>query len=339
MFKLIKSLNKKDFFLVFISVLLIVLQVWLDLKLPDYMSKITRLVQSDNSTINEILEQGFFMLGCAFGSLISAIIVGYLTSKLSATLSYKIRERLFNKVEDFNMEEIKNFKTSSLITRTTNDITNIQMFISMGLQMLIKAPITAIWAILKILNKSFEWSIITAIAVFILILMVIVLMITVLPKFKVVQKLIDNINNIARENLTGSRVIRAFNAEKFQSDKFKSANSELTNVQLFTQKMMSIISPVMYLVMNMLTISIYFVGAYLIENALMADKINLFSDMVVFSSYAMQVIMSFLMLAIIFIMYPRASVSANHINEVLDTTISIKDGKIDTENNIKGEVE
>ena len=339
MFKLIKSLNKKDFFLVFISVLLIVLQVWLDLKLPDYMSKITRLVQSDNSTINEILEQGFFMLGCAFGSLISAIIVGYLTSKLSATLSYKIRERLFNKVEDFNMEEIKNFKTSSLITRTTNDITNIQMFISMGLQMLIKAPITAIWAILKILNKSFEWSIITAIAVFILILMVIVLMITVLPKFKVVQKLIDNINNIARENLTGIRVIRAFNAEKFQTDKFKSANSELTNVQLFTQKMMSIISPVMYLVMNMLTISIYFVGAYLIENALMADKINLFSDMVVFSSYAMQVIMSFLMLAIIFIMYPRASVSANRINEVLDTTISIKDGKIDTENNIKGEVE
>ncbi|MBP3765724.1 MAG: ABC transporter ATP-binding protein [Bacilli bacterium] len=339
MFKLIKSLNKKDFFLVFISVLLIVLQVWLDLKLPDYMSEITRLVQSETTTVSDIIIQGFYMLSCAFGSLISAIIVGYLTSKLSATLSYKIRERLFNKVEDFNMEEIKNFKTSSLITRTTNDITNIQMFISMGLQMLIKAPITAIWAILKILNKNLEWSIITAIAVFILILMVIVLMITVLPKFKAVQKLIDNINNIARENLTGIRVIRAFNAEKFQTEKFKSANSELTNVQLFTQKMMSIISPVMYLVMNMLTISIYFIGAYLIENALMADKINLFSDMVVFSSYAMQVIMSFLMLAIIFIMYPRASVSANRINVVLDTTISIKDGKIDTENNIKGEVE
>ena len=339
MFKLIKSLNKKDFFLVFISVLLIVLQVWLDLKLPDYMSKITRLVQSDNSTIKEILEQGIFMLGCAFGSLISAIIVGYLTSKLSATLSYKIRERLFNKVEDFNMEEIKNFKTSSLITRTTNDITNIQMFISMGLQMLIKAPITAIWAILKILNKSFEWSIITAIAVFILILMVIVLMITVLPKFKVVQKLIDNINNIARENLTGIRVIRAFNAEEFQTEKFEDANSELTSIQLFTQRMMSIISPIMFLVMNMLTVGIYFVGAFLIENALMADKINLFSDMVVFSSYAMQVIMSFLMLAVIFIMYPRASVSAARINEVIDTEVKVKDGNIDTENDIKGEVE
>lgn len=339
MFKLLKTLNKKDYGLIFISVLLIVLQVWLDLKLPDYMSKITRLVQTDGSTVRDVLNQGVYMLGCAFGSLASAIMVGYLTSKVSATLSYKIREKLFNKVQAFNMEEIKNFKTSSLITRTTNDITNIQMFISMGLQMLIKAPITAIWAILKILNKSFEWSLITAVAILILIIMVIVLMIKVLPKFKMVQKLIDNINNIARENLTGIRVIRAFNAEKFQTDKFEDANNDLTTVQLFTQKMMSIISPVMYLVMNMLTISIYFIGAFLIENALMADKITLFSDMVVFSSYAMQLIMSFLMLAVIFIMYPRASVSATRINEVLDTNISIKDGSVDTENDIKGEVE
>ena len=339
MIKILKSLNKKDYLIVLVSFMLIIFQVWLDLKLPDYMSEITRLVQSENATVSDIMRQGFYMLSCAFGSLISAIIVGYLTSKLSATLSYKIRERLFKKVNEFNMEEMKNFKTSSLITRTTNDITNITMFFSMGLQLIIKAPITAIWAILKILNKNFTWSTLTGGAVLILITMVVVLIITVLPKFKVVQKLIDNINNVARENLTGIRVIRAFNAEDFQTTKFEDANNNLTKTQMFTQKMMSIISPVMYLVMNMLTILIYFVGAYLIENALLADKINLFSDMVVFSSYAMQVIMSFLMLAVIFIMYPRTSVSISRINEVLDTDVKVKDGTFDSDTKELGVVE
>ncbi|MBR1717988.1 MAG: ABC transporter ATP-binding protein [Bacilli bacterium] len=339
MIKILKSLNKKDYLIVLVSFMLIIFQVWLDLKLPDYMSEITRLVQSENATVSDIMRQGFYMLSCAFGSLISAIIVGYLTSKLSATLSYKIRERLFKKVNEFNMEEMKNFKTSSLITRTTNDITNITMFFSMGLQLIIKAPITAIWAILKILNKNFTWSMLTGGAVLILITMVVVLIITVLPKFKVVQKLIDNINNVARENLTGIRVIRAFNAEDFQTTKFEDANDNLTKTQMFTQKMMSIISPVMYLVMNMLTILIYFVGAYLIENALLADKINLFSDMVVFSSYAMQVIMSFLMLAVIFIMYPRTSVSISRINEVLDTDVKVKDGTFDSDTKELGVVE
>ena len=339
MIKILKSLNKKDFLIILVSFLLIVFQVYLDLKLPDYMSNITRLVQSDNALISDIISQGLKMMLCAFGSLISAVIVGYLTSKLSATLSYRIRERLFKKVTKFNMEEMKSFKTSSLITRTTNDITNITMFFSMGLQLLIKAPITAIWAILKILNKNFTWSMLTGVAVLILITMVIVLIITVLPKFKVVQKMIDNINNIARENLTGIRVIRAFNAEVYQTDKFEGANDDLTKTQMFTQKMMSIISPVMYLVMNMLTISIYFVGAYLIENAMLTDKINLFSDMVVFSSYAMQVIMSFLMLAVIFIMYPRTSVSIARINEVLDTDIKVKDGSYDKETSEVGVVE
>ena len=339
MLKILKSLNKKDYLIVLFSFLLIVFQVWLDLKLPDYMSEITRLVQSDNANISDIITQGMYMLICAFGSLISAVIVGFLTSKLSATLSYKIRERLFKKVNEFNMEEIKNFKTSSLITRTTNDITNVTMFFSMGLQLLIKAPITAIWAVLKILNKNFTWSMLTGVAVLILIMMVVILIITVLPKFKVIQKLIDNINNIARENLTGIRVIRAFNAEEYQTNLFEKANNDLTKTQMFTQKMMSIISPVMYLVLNMLTISIYFIGAYLIENALMGDKIYLFSDMVVFSSYAMQVIMSFLMLAVIFIMYPRTSVSISRINEVLDTDVKVKDGSFDSDTKELGVIE
>ena len=339
MFKLLKNFSKKDILLIIISIVLIVFQVWLDLKLPDYMSEVTRLVQTEGSTVQDVLKQGMYMMICAFGSLISAIIVGYLVANIAATLSKNIREKLYDKVSSFNMEEIKNFKTSSLITRTTNDITNIQMFIAMGLQLIIKAPITAVWAIIKILDKSWQWSIITGLAVFILIAMVIILTITVIPKFKKVQKLIDNINNLTRENLTGIRVIRAFNAEAYQMKKFEQGNDDLTNIQLFTQRMMSIVSPVMYLVMNLLTVGIYFVGAYLIENALMADKITLFSNMVVFSSYAMQVIMSFLMLAVIFIMYPRASVSASRINEVIDTKVKIKDGNIDEENNVLGVVE
>lgn len=339
MFKLFKNFTKKDLFLIIACVGLIVFQVWLDLKLPDYMSEITLLVQTEGSKLEDILTQGSYMLLCAFGSLVSAFIVGYLSSFVSATFSKNLRKKIYHKVLDFSMEEIKNFSTSSLITRTTNDITNIQMFISMELQMLIKSPIMAVWAVCKILDKSFVWSAVTGGAVLILLGTIIVLMITVLPKFKIVQKLIDNINNLIRENLTGIRVIRAFNAEHYQEEKFEQANDKLTKTQLFNQRMMGIMSPIMYLIMNFLTLAIYFIGAYLIEEASLMDKMTIFSDMVVFSSYAMQVIMSFLMLAMIFIMYPRASVSADRINEVLDTEVKLKDGAFDGETKEKGTIE
>ena len=339
MFKLFKNLTKKDVITILISVVLIVFQVWLDLKLPDYMSEITRLVQTEGSTINDILVQGGYMLACAGGSLIAMIIVGYLTSSVSANFSRTLGKKVFEKVQGFSMEEIKLFSTSSLITRTTNDITNVQMLISMGTQLIIKAPITAVWAVFKILNKSWTWSMLTGLAVLILLVTIAVLVLTVLPKFKIVQKLIDNINALTRENLTGIRVVRAFNAEKYQENKFEVGNHKLTSTQLFNQRMMSIMSPIMYLIMNLLTLGIYFLGASLISDAGMASKLTLFSDMVVFSSYAMQVIMSFLMLAMIFIMYPRASVSADRINEVLETETKIKDGKFSGKTKKEGEVE
>lgn len=339
MTKLLKEFNKKDYFLVLVCTLLIIFQVWLDLRLPDYMSEITKLVQTEGSKMSDILSQGGYMLLCALGSLISAFIVGYLTSYISATFSQKIRKTLFSKVQSFSMEEIKKFKTSSLITRTTNDITNIQMFISMGLQMIIKAPITAVWAILKILGKNYRWSIATGVAVVVMLSVICTLMLIVLPRFKIVQKLIDNINDKTRENLTGVRVIRAFNAEKYQEDRFEDANQKLTNTQMFNQRMMSIMSPTMYLIMNLLPLSIYVIGASLINNAGMFDRLNLFSDMVVFSSYAMQVIMAFLMLAMIFVMYPRASVSADRIKEVLDTETKVCDGTFSSDTKLMGEVE
>ena len=327
MLKLLKELNKKDWFFAFISFVLIIVQVWLELKMPDYMSEITKLVQTKGVLMSDILTQGGYMLLCAFGSLVSAIIVGYLISNIAASFSMRTRKSLFEKVENLSMEEVKNFQASSLITRTTNDITQIQMFIAMGLQLLIKSPITAVWAVTKILGKNLTWSMITAIAVVILLVTILVLMIIVMPRFKIVQNLIDKINGVTRENLTGIRVVRAFNAEKYQEDKFEKVNNDLTKNQLFNQKAFSVMQPVMYLVMYFLTLSIYFIGAGLIESANMADKISLFGDMVVFSSYAMQVIMSFLMLAMIFMMLPRANVSAKRVNEVLDTVISVKDGK------------
>ena len=327
MLKLLKELNKKDWFFAFISFILIIVQVWLELKMPDYMSEITKLVQTKGVLMSDILTQGGYMLLCAFGSLVSAIIVGYLISNIAASFSMRTRKSLFEKVENLSMEEVKNFQASSLITRTTNDITQIQMFIAMGLQLLIKSPITAVWAVTKILGKNLIWSMITAIAVVILLVTILVLMIIVMPRFKIVQNLIDKINGVTRENLTGIRVVRAFNAEKYQEDKFEKVNNDLTKNQLFNQKAFSVMQPVMYLVMYFLTLSIYFIGAGLIESANMADKISLFGDMIVFSSYAMQVIMSFLMLAMIFMMLPRANVSAKRINEVLDTVVSVKDGK------------
>ena len=328
MFKLFKNFTKKDYLLILSCIVLIVAQVWLDLKLPDYMSAITRLVQTENSTMGEILKQGSYMLLCAFGSLTSAIIVGYLASKLSANFSLNLRSKIFKKVSLFSLEEMKKFQTSSLITRTTNDVTQIEMLISMGLQMLIKAPIMAFWAISKILDKSFELSMLTFGCVLVLLITIITLMIIVLPRFEKVQKLIDKVNGVMRENLTGIRVIRAFNAEEFQQDRFENVNKTLTDNQLFNQRCFSILNPVMSLVMHGLTLGIYFIGAILIEKAGFLDKITIFSNVVVFSSYGMQVIMSFLMLAMIFMIWPRAQVSARRINEILDCNISIKDGAI-----------
>ena len=329
MLKLFKNFGKKEWLYITISVLLIIVQVWLELKMPDYMSAITKLVKTEGSAISEILKNGGFMLLCALGSLCSAIFVGYFIANLASSFSTKLRKRIFSKVEELSTNEIKAFSTSSLITRTTNDITQVEMLIGMGLQLLVKAPITAVWAITKIVNKSWQWSLVTTIAVLILLSIITTLIIVVMPKFKVVQKLIDKINNITRENLNGLRVIHAFNAEKYQEDKFAEVNDRLTNQQLFNQKAFSIMSPAMYLIMNSLTMIIYFIGAYLIDAALMVDKLQVFSDMVIFSSYAMQVIMSFLMLAMIFMILPRASVSANRINEVLETMVSVPDGTID----------
>ena len=336
MFKLIKNFSRKDWIIVIMCVILIAFQVWLDLRLPEYMSTITVLIQKENSNISEILKNGTFMLLCAFSSLISAIIVGYLTSKLSANFSYTIRNKIFNKVGQFGMEEVKKFKTSSLITRTTNDVTQLEMFIAMGLQMLIKAPIMAFWAVSKILNKNLEWSILTGGGVVILLITITIIFIIVFPRFEKVQKLIDKLNGVTRENLTGIRVIRAFNAEKYVTNRFEDVNKDLTDMQTFNQKCFALLGPVMNLVMHSLTLGIYFIGAYLIDKANMLDKITLFSNMVVFTSYGIQVIAAFLMLAMIFMILPRAGVSAKRINEILDSKISLKDGNLNT-NKIKEE--
>ena len=289
-------------------------------------------VESPGHSVSDIIGEGKWMLLCAFGSLISAIIVGFLASKVSASFSKDLRSRIFSKVESFSMKEINEFSTASLITRSTNDITQIQMVIVIGLQILIKAPIMAVWAITKIYNKGFEWTMATAVTVLILIIFVAILMILVMPKFRIMQTLTDNINRILRENLTGLAVIRAYNSEEYRENKFDEANEELTSTQLFTSRAMSTLFPMINFSMSMLTLVIYFIGAGLINAAEMMDKYVLFSNMVVFSSYAMQVIMSFMMMSMIFIMVPRAQISAKRINEVLDTELSIKDGNIDTSN-------
>lgn len=339
MFKLIKKLGKKELLYVLISALLIVFQVWLDLKLPDYMNNITTLLQTEGSKVKDLFNPGSKMLLCALGSLASSIVVGYFVANVASNFSRKIRKEVFTKVEDFSMEEIKKFSTSSLITRTTNDITQVQMLISMGLQLMIKSPVTAVWAICKISGKSYEWSIATGGAVLCLLMLISVVIIFALPRFKRVQKLTDNLNRITMENLKGIRVVRAYNAEKYEKNKFDKANNELTNTHLFIEKIMSIISPWMSLIMSTLTLSIYVIGIYLLNKAALTDKVSIFSNMIVFSSYAMQVVMSFMMLAIVFVMFPRASVSAKRILEVLETDVKIKSGSFKEDTNIKGEVE
>ncbi|OUQ08187.1 multidrug ABC transporter ATP-binding protein [Erysipelatoclostridium sp. An15] len=340
MWKLMKQLNKKEYLIIFICFIFICIQVYLDLLLPDYMSSITTLVQSEGSAFNDILIEGSKMLLCVFGSLIASVIVAAFAAKIASNFGGRIREKLFDKVQNFSLAEINHFSTASLITRSTNDVTQVQNLIVMGLQVVVKAPIMAVWAILKIADKSWQWTGVTGIAVAILLIVNLICILFAIPKFNKVQTLTDNVNKVARENLTGLSVVRAYNAEAYQEDKFEQANQELTKTNLFANSIMAILNPSIQFIMSGLTLAIYWIGAYLINNANMIEKINLFSDMVVFSTYAMQVVMAFMLMVIIFIMLPRSLVSAKRINEVLDTKITLKDGTVvNSPNNYRGEVE
>ena len=328
MVKILKYLKAREWTLISVSLIFILTQVWLDLKLPDYMSTITSLVQTEGSTMSEVLSAGLKMLWCALGSLAASIVAAGFAARVAANFSKTLRKLQFDRVESFSMEEINGFSTASLITRSTNDITQVQTIIAMGLQMLIKAPITAVWAVTKIANKGADWTTATTIAVLILIVLISVVILVTIPKFRKIQGLTDNINRVTRENLTGLRVVRAYNAEGYQENKFENANNELTNTNLFANRVMAIMMPGMSLIMNGLSLAIYWIGAYLINSAGMPEKIALFSNMVVFMSYAVQIIMSFMMLSMIFVMLPRATVAARRIAEVIETKPTILDGRI-----------
>lgn len=327
MIKLFRYLRKKDWLFVCISLCFIVFQVWLDLRLPDYMAEITRLIQTPDSALSSVVWAGMKMLSCAILSMAAMFVVGYFVAQVAAGLSKRLREAVYDKVISFSMEEMGKFSTASLITRSTNDISQVQMVIAIGLQASVRAPIMAVWAITKIINKNLMWSAATGVAIAFLLVIIAVIFVLVVPGFQKMQTLTDNINRVARENLSGVRVVCAYNAEKYQEDKFEEANEELTSVNLFNQKIMALMSPVMTLISSGLTLSIYWIGVYLIDKAALQDKITLFSDMIVFSSYAMQVIMSFMMLTFTFIILPRAIVSSKRINEVLDTKNRIMDGE------------
>ena len=326
--RLFRYLKKKDWMYAGVSLLFIVAQVGLELKLPDYMSEITKLVQTEGSAMSDVLTAGGMMLLCALGSLVSAFAVGFFVAQIAAGLSMRLREGIYDKVMGFTMEEIGKFSTASLITRSTNDITQVQMVVAIGLQASVRAPIMAVWAIIKIAGKSWQWTAVTAGAVVVLLAMILTIFMLVIPKFTKIQTLTDNLNRVTRENLSGIRVVRAYNAENYQEEKFDHANQELTSTNLFTQRVMAIMSPGMTLIMSSLTLAIYWVGVYLIDAAQMMDRINLFSEMVVFSSYAMQVISAFVMLTMTMLVLPRAAVSAKRINEVLNTESKIKDGTV-----------
>jgi len=339
MIKMFKNMSKKEVIFSLLSIMFVAFQVWLDLKIPDHMSEITRLVTTGGDT-SSVIHEGIYMIICALGGLIASFIIAFFSSYVGSSFEKNLRSRIFRKVQNFGMEEIKKFSTSSLITRDTNDVTQVKTFVTMGTQMLARAPIMAVMAIIKITGKEWQFSLVTAIGVVIVLTMIGILITVALPKFKIIQKLTDNLNRITRENLTGIKVVRAFNAEKYQEDKFKKANKTLTKTNLFTGRAMAFMSPVMSGVMSGVTLAIYLIGASLINNANMLDKITIFSDMVVFSSYATQVIMSFMFLVMIFIIYPRAAVSMNRINEVLETKEKIIDGKINRDTtNLVGTIE
>ena len=340
MIKIFKYLKAAEWLQAMVSLIFIVSQVWLDLKLPDYMSGITALTQTPESKISDIWLAGGKMLLCALGSLLSAVIVGFFAARIAASFSQRLRSLLFHKVATFSMEEINRFSTASLITRSTNDVTQVQMLITLGLQMMIKAPIMAVWAMRKITGKGLEWSIATGAAVVILMTMIALIMVMVIPKFKKMQPLTDNLNRVTRENLTGLRVVRAYNAERYQEEKFEAANEELTATHLYTNRGMAVMMPMMSAIMSGMSLAIYWIGAYLINGAEAIKRLSLFSDMVVFSSYSVQVIMSFMMLVVIFFILPRASVSAKRINEILGTEPTIEDGhKTDGMDGKKGEIQ
>ena len=338
MIKLFKRLKFVDYLLIIICLLVVIFQVQLELEIPEYMKSITASIQTPGSTVNAVLREGVMMLVCAFGALILAIFNHFIMAYVSSKFSRDLRAEVYDKVMSFSSKEIKKFRTSSLITRTTNDIGQIRMLIGMGMTLMMRAPVMVILALSKILGKGWQWSLLTFGGVLIVVIMNACLITLVLPKFKIIQTLIDNINELTRENLTGIRVIRAFNAEKFQENKFEKGNQELTDLSLFTQKTLTIISPVMMTIMHFLNVGIYLIGATLINNAVMGNKLTLFTNMVVFSGYAIQVITSFMMLAMIFIMIPRSEVSARRINEVLDESSSINDGEFNDKTETEGVV-
>jgi len=326
MLRIFKYLRKKEWMYLAVAVLFVVVSVWLDLKLPGYMSRVTVLVQSEGSNMGEIVLNGAYMLLCAIGSMVSAMVVGYFAARVAAGLSMRLRSGLFDKTLSFSMAEVNKFSIASLITRTTNDINQVQILIAMGLLVLVRAPIMAVWAVVKISGKNWEWTAATGVAVLVLVVMLAVVTSITLPRFRKIQSLIDNLNRVTRENLTGIRVVRAYNAEGYQTAKFEKANEDLTGVGLTAFRTLAVMFPGMGFIMSGLSLSIYWIGAYVIQAARLEDRIFLFSDMVVFSSYAMQVIFAFMMLSMVFVMLPRAAVAARRILEVLDTGVSIEDG-------------
>ncbi len=326
MFKILKYMQKKEWTLFLASLVFIVFQVWLDLKLPDYMSKITTLVETEGSSMSEVFAAGGWMLLCSLGSMGASIAVMFFASRMAANFGKQLRARQYDQVESFSMGEINRFSTASLITRSTNDITQIQMFVAMGLEVMVKAPVTGIWAVTKIAGKGVEWSLATAAAVAVLLVIIGIVIVFAVPKFRKIQGLTDNINRITREHLTGLKVVRAYNAENYQEKKFGKANDELTGNNLSAFRIMAIMMPGMQAIMNGLTLAIYWIGAYLINQSVGADKIAVFSNMVVFINYAMQVVMAFISLSMILMMLPRVTVSANRVLEVIETESSVKDG-------------
>lgn len=340
MLRICKYLSKQEIAELILGVVLVISQVWFDLKLPDYMSDVTRIVETPNSKVSQVWTAGGKMLLISLGSIACAVVTGFIAARVSATFTQRLRSLEFARVESFSTEELGKFSTASLITRSTNDITQIQMFITMGLTLIVRAPVMAVWAVFKIAGKGFEWTVATGVAVAFLVIAIVILMSMVGPKFRSMQRLTDNINLVARENLTGLRVVRAYNAEDYQENKFDSANDALTSTQLFTNRAISVLMPLMNTVLNGLMLAVYWIGAYLIEAAALSDKLTLFSNMVVFSSYSVQVIMGFLLMSMVFVLLPRANVSARRILEVLDTPISITDGsKEHGEAGVEGTVE
>ena len=344
MLKIFRFMKKRDLGYALLCLILVAGQVWFDLTMPDYMSDITKLIVTPGSPMTEIWIAGAKMLSCALGSAALAVIVGYFASRLASNFSYTVREKVFYHVTDFGAREMKKFSTASLITRTTNDITQIQMLVAMGLQVMIRAPIMAVWAVLKIVGKSWELSLLTAGAVLLIMIVILVLMKLVLPKFRIIQTQIDEVNRVTRENLNGLRIVRAFNAEKYQEDKFEAANRNLMETQLYTSRKMAILMPFISMIMSGLSLGIYWLGASLVNQvaitgpAAVAERVNIFSEVVVFSSYAIYVVMSFMMLVVIFMMWPRAQVSAARIEEVLATVPQVREGQ-GAEGTEKGSIE